>query len=63
MGPARRRRGVDVRGRMVKEMVNKNLPEGQHTYYLNTRRMASGVYFYRLDAGEFSQTRKMTVVK
>jgi len=53
----------DVRGRLVKEMVNDVLLSGHHTHYLNTRQMASGVYFYRLVAGDFTQTRKMMVVK
>jgi len=56
-------RVFDVRGRLVKELVNNNLSAGHHTHYLNTRQMASGVYFYRLVADDFSQTRKMMVVK
>ncbi|MCP4996450.1 MAG: T9SS type A sorting domain-containing protein [Gammaproteobacteria bacterium] len=56
-------RVYDVRGRMVKDMVNEVREAGVHTHHLNTRQMASGVYFLRLVAGDFSQTRKMMVVK
>jgi len=58
----------DMRGRRVKILFQGQAGEGSHTVYwdgtdTNGNRLASGVYFYRLKAGEESITRKMILVK
>lgn len=55
----------DVLGRKVATLVNERQSAGAHRYALDAARygLASGVYFYRLSAGEFVQTRKLTLVK
>jgi hypothetical protein len=59
----------DITGRRVKTLVTGSSYEtGTHTVTWNgrddrNRELASGVYFYRLEAGGFEQTKKMTLLK
>jgi hypothetical protein len=53
----------DARGRMVATLVDQTLEPGVHDVILNANNIASGVYFYRLIAGNFVQTRKLVVLK
>jgi hypothetical protein len=58
----------DLRCRRVKILFQGRAGQGSHTVYWDGtdsegRRLASGVYFYRLKAGEESITRKMILVK
>ncbi|MBE0565671.1 MAG: S8 family serine peptidase [Krumholzibacteria bacterium] len=58
----------DVSGRLVKELVGGHRPAGYHQVAWQGedgagRRVASGLYFYRLEAGGFSQTRKVMLLK
>jgi hypothetical protein len=53
----------DVLGRQVKELVNDNQPAGSYTVEFNGADLTSGVYFYKLEAGSFVQTKKMTLIK
>lgn len=52
----------DITGRTVKEFHGES-PAGQVTVKWDAKGMASGVYFYRLTAGEFTSTRKMVLLK
>jgi hypothetical protein len=59
----------DLQGRQVRELgTGAQMVAGSHTLTWDGKSdageaVASGVYFYRLSAGEFSQTRKMTLLK
>jgi photosystem II stability/assembly factor-like uncharacterized protein len=53
----------DVLGREVATVVNEDLEAGVHERVWQPADRSSGVYFYRLEAGTFVQTRKMIVVK
>ena len=53
----------DVLGREVKILVQGMRPAGRHSESFNAHNLASGVYLFRLQAGEFVQTRKLCVVK
>jgi hypothetical protein len=58
----------DIHGRKVSTLVDRQLKAGKHTVTWNGRneygvRISSGIYFYRLNCEEFSQTRKMVVLK
>lgn len=53
----------DASGREVATLVEGRLPAGRHQVVLDARPFSSGVYFYRLQAGEFSQTRRLTLIK
>jgi hypothetical protein len=58
----------DARGHLVRSLVNQVLPAGYHTAKWDGRdrhgqRVASGMYFYRLDAAGGTQVRKMVALK
>jgi len=53
----------DITGSLVDKLVDKNLTAGTHTLTINTDKLASGVYFLKMDAGTFSGTRKFIVMK
>ena len=57
-----------VRGQRVRTLASGSHPAGSHTVAWDGRNdqgasVASGVYFYRLVAGRFVQTRKMVLLK
>jgi len=53
----------DAAGKEVSELLSRELKAGQYEYEWNAANMPSGVYFYMLRAGEFTQTKKMILVK
>ena len=53
----------DAAGREVGEPVNRLMNAGTYSVSLNAAELGSGVYFYRLEAGEFAETKKMILVK
>ena len=52
----------DLAGREVMRLVDGDRPPGFHTVTLDASSLASGLYFYRIQAGGFTQSRKMIVV-
>jgi hypothetical protein len=50
-------------GQEVATLVNERRPAGVFTATLDAGTVASGVYFYRLQAGDFAQTKRMLVLK
>ncbi len=53
----------DVLGREVAELANGRYPAGRYSFTFDGTSLASGVYFYRLTAGNFVETRKMILMK
>lgn len=53
----------DVLGREVGTLVNKVEQPGSYTVTFDASGLASGVYFYKLKAGSYSQTRKLVILK
>ncbi len=53
----------DITGKEVAVLVNELKDAGFHTAEFNGSNLASGVYFYKLTSGDFSQTKKMILVK
>jgi hypothetical protein len=53
----------DMLGKEVATLVNARQEAGAYTVNFNANNLSSGVYFYRLQAGNFVQTRKMMLVK
>lgn len=56
-------RVFDVLGREVKILVNEVLPAGTYERTWDAKNCSSGVYFYRLQAGGYSDTRKLVLLK
>ena len=53
----------DILGREVAVLVNQKLNAGVYEYEWNGVGLPSGVYFYRLQAGDFIETKRMVLVK
>jgi len=53
----------DMLGRNVATLVNHKVSAGKHEVRFDASDLSSGVYFYRLKAGDFVQTRRMTLIK
>jgi hypothetical protein len=53
----------DMLGREVSTLVYGEMQAGRYTRQWNAANLASGVYFYRLSAGSFVQTKKLLLVK
>ncbi|MCH8124312.1 MAG: T9SS type A sorting domain-containing protein, partial [Bacteroidetes bacterium] len=53
----------DLLGRMVHILEDRQMPTGEHNVTIDATAFSTGLYFYSLTAGEFSQTRKMVVVR
>jgi hypothetical protein len=53
----------DITGREVEVLVNEFIAAGYHEVTFDSQNLASGVYFYKIDAGVFSDKKKMIVVK
>ena len=53
----------DVLGNEVAELVNEKQNVGSYSVEFDGGNLSSGIYFYTLQAGDFSQTKKMTLIK
>ncbi|KXK52297.1 MAG: 5'-nucleotidase [Chlorobi bacterium OLB5] len=53
----------DLLGREVSVLVNQNLKPGTFEVDFNASNYPSGVFYYRLTAGDYSETKKMILVK
>jgi len=53
----------DLLGRHVETLIDADQPAGYHQITWNAGGRTSGIYFYRITAGDFIQARKMLLVK
>lgn len=53
----------ELLGREVATLVSEKLSAGNHTRQWNAAGMSSGVYFYRLQAGAFVETKKLVLLR
>ncbi len=53
----------DAMGNLVKVIFNENVEAGKFTATWNASGAASGIYFYKLEAGEFTAVKKMVLMK
>ena len=51
----------DMSGRLIKVMISESKESGTHTVSLNSGMLTKGLYFYKLQAGDFSAVKKMTI--
>ncbi|OQY26328.1 MAG: hypothetical protein B6244_13970, partial [Candidatus Cloacimonetes bacterium 4572_55] len=55
-------------GQLVRTLVNESVSAGDHTATWdgtneNDSKVRSGIYFYRMTAGDFTNTKKMVLTK
>lgn len=53
----------DILGNLVATLVDESKPAGKYELEFNSRNLPSGVYFYQLNAGEYSAVCKMIILK
>ena len=53
----------DILGNEVATLVNERQNAGTYSVEWDASNYPSGVYFYKLQAGEFVETKKMTLIK
>jgi len=53
----------DANGKEIETLVNSVQTKGIHEVSWDASKYASGIYFYKMDAGNFSEQRKMILVK
>ena len=53
----------NINGRELETLINTNLNPGNYSLDWNASHYPSGVYFIRMDSGEFTQVQKVALVK
>ena len=53
----------DLLGREISTLLNEEMQPGNHTIDFDASTLASGIYFYTLNAGDFVSTKKMILLK
>ena len=53
----------DIAGKEISTIVNNNQPAGNYEVTFDGGGLSSGIYFYKLSAGDFSETKKMSLIK
>ncbi|MCD4796332.1 MAG: T9SS type A sorting domain-containing protein [Candidatus Cloacimonetes bacterium] len=58
----------NMKGQKVKQLVNEQLPAGQHSVVWNGmddsgKSVSSGIYFYKMKSGNYTSTKKMILLK
>jgi hypothetical protein len=53
----------DISGKEISTLVNENLPAGNYEVAFKGSNLSSGTYFYKLSAGNYSETKRMMLLK
>lgn len=53
----------DITGKLVSTLVNQKLQAGEYQIEFSGKELASGIYVYRIEAGDFKDTKKMMLIK
>ena len=66
--PAETQHAVSLRiynplGQEIKTLINQSLQPGNYEVDFNASTLSSGIYYYKLTAGNFSETKKMVLIK
>jgi hypothetical protein len=56
-------RVYDILGREVTELVNEEVSPGEYSISWDASMYSSGIYIYRIEAGDFAATKKMVLLK
>jgi hypothetical protein len=54
---------MNLAGQTLATLLDAEKPAGHHEVYFDAAKLASGIYFYRLQAGNVVLTRKMLIAK
>jgi hypothetical protein len=52
-----------ITGELVESLIEEYMPAGNHNLSFSASGLPSGIYLYKLSAGDFSDTKKMTLLK
>lgn len=50
-------------GAEITALINEEIKSGYYNYKWNGQNFPSGIYYYKMEAGEFNETRKMILIK
>ena len=50
-------------GQKIDTLINKPMPVGYYEIEFNAQNLPSGVYYYRIEVGEFQDVKKMILIK
>ena len=53
----------NVIGDLVSTLVNEDKPAGNYSIHFNGSKLASGIYLYRLESGNYSEAKKFIIMK
>lgn len=53
----------DITGQQVSQLMDRYLPTGAHEIVFDGSLLASGIYFYQMNAGYFSRVRKLILLR
>jgi hypothetical protein len=53
----------DLLGREIRTLINEELEAGYHEINMDAFNLPSGIYLYRLQSGDFTQAKKMILMK
>jgi hypothetical protein len=54
---------LDILGRKIVSLINSRQPAGYHDIIWRGDDLPSGIYFFKLQAGDFVDTKKMVLLK
>ena len=53
----------DITGKLITSLINNIQPPGKHSVVFSAAGLSSGIYFYKLNAGDYTDTKKMVLIK
>ena len=53
----------DVLGKEISTLVNEKLSAGEYEVEFDGSRLSSGIYFYKIESGDYTEIKKMVLLK
>jgi hypothetical protein len=53
----------NIIGQKIQTLLNKPMPAGYHEVEFNGQNLSSGIYLYRIEAGEWHDVKKMILLR